>query len=66
MEGHRLTPWSTVLLKKLTITETIKNYPHFMEPEDESPCSKEPATGPYPELNEYNLPTPTQFLQNTI
>jgi hypothetical protein len=32
-----------------------------MEPEGSFPCSQEPATGPYPELNASDLHPPTLF-----
>jgi len=44
-DTYLLTPWFTVLLEKLIVTEIIKKYPaFFMEPEGSSPCSKRPAT----------------------
>jgi len=39
--AYLLTPWSTVLLEKLTV------FPHFMEPEVSLPHSQEHATCPY-------------------
>ena len=49
-----LTPWSRVLLEKLTgSAASQKNSPHFMEPESSLPYSQVPATCPYPE------PTPS-------
>jgi hypothetical protein len=40
-----LTPWSRVLLKKLTVNQS-RNSPPFMEPEGSLPCSQGPATEP--------------------
>jgi hypothetical protein len=46
---YLLTPWSTVLLQKLTSLQLVKNSPHFMEPEGSSPHSQVPKICPYPE-----------------
>jgi hypothetical protein len=43
---HLYTPWSRVLLEKLTGFKLVK---HFMEPESSFPHSQVPATCPYPE-----------------
>jgi hypothetical protein len=43
-----LTPWSRVLLEKLTRPQS-RNCPHFMEPAGSLPQSQQPATCPYPE-----------------
>ena len=37
------------LLKSLSVFSQLRNSPHFMEPEGSLPCSKVPATCPYPE-----------------
>jgi hypothetical protein len=44
------TPWSRVLLKKLTGMELVKKFPAFMQPEGSSPHSQAHANCPYPEL----------------
>jgi hypothetical protein len=46
---YLLTPWSIVLLEKLTGLELLKKFPHFMEPEISLPHSQVPSTCPYPE-----------------
>ena len=47
---YLLTPWSIVLLEKLTgFAASQKNSPHFMEPESSLPYSQVPATCPNPE-----------------
>jgi hypothetical protein len=46
---YLFTPWSRVLLKKLTVSQLVKKLPAFMEPEDSLPKSQMPATCPYPE-----------------
>jgi len=30
--AYKLAPWSRVLLEKLTGSQLVKNFPHFMEP----------------------------------
>jgi len=39
-----------------------RNSPPFMETLGSLPCFQEPATGPYPELNEFSPQRPTLFL----
>ena len=53
--SYLLTPWSRVLLEKLTgfAANQSRNSPHFMEPESSSPYSQASVTCPYPE------PTPS-------
>jgi hypothetical protein len=47
---YLLTPWSTVLLQKLTSLCSRQEIPHiFMEPEGSLPYSQVPTTCPYPE-----------------
>ena len=50
---YLLTPWSRVLLEKLTGSATSQEIPRILEPEGSSPYSQVPATCPYPE------PTPS-------
>jgi len=47
---YLLTPWSRVLLEKLTGLQLVKKFPHFMEPEGSSPHSQAHTTYPYAEL----------------
>jgi hypothetical protein len=47
-----LTPWKSVSLEKLTVTQLVKNSLPFKEPEGSLWCSKEPATKPYHETVE--------------
>ena len=44
-----LTPWSRVLLEKLTGFQLVKKISHFMEPEGSLTHSQVPATCPYHE-----------------
>jgi hypothetical protein len=46
---YRLTPWSTVLLEKLTVSQLVKKFPAFMKHKGSLPHSQMPATRPYPE-----------------
>ena len=50
---YLLTPWSRVLLEKLTGSAGSQELTAFLEPEGSSPYSHVPATCPYPE------PTPS-------
>ena len=51
---YLLTPWSRVLLEKLTSKlQLVKKFPAFTEPESSSPYPQVPATCPYPQ------PTPS-------
>jgi hypothetical protein len=51
---YLFTPWSRVLLEKLTVNfAASQEIPAFMEPECPSPYPQEPAICPYPE------PTPS-------
>jgi hypothetical protein len=43
------TPWSIVLLEKLTDFQLVRNSPHFMVPEVSLPHSQVPASYPYPQ-----------------
>ena len=51
---YLLTPWSRVLLQKLTGFQLVKKFPAFMEPEASLPHSQVPATSPYPEPARYS------------
>jgi len=44
-----LNPWSRVVLEKLIVTQLVKEFRTFMEPEVSLPCSHEPTTRPYPD-----------------
>jgi len=50
----KLTPWSRVLLEKLSIAQLIIHSPLCIQPEVSLPCSRQSATGPYPELHAYS------------
>jgi len=45
---HSLTPWCATLFEKLIVTQLVKKYPFFMEPEGSLPFSQKPAIGPCP------------------
>jgi hypothetical protein len=42
-----LIPWNRALLEKLIVTQLVKKFSPFVEPEGSSPCSQEPAIGHY-------------------
>ena len=46
---YLLTPWSRVLLEKLTGSAASQEIPHIFEPEGSLPYSQVPDTCPYPE-----------------
>jgi hypothetical protein len=57
---HLLTPWSRVLLEKLTGSQLVKNSPHVVQPEGTLPRLQVPATCRYPEPDQsipYSHPT---------
>jgi len=60
---YLLTPWSRVLLEKLTGLQLVKISPHFMESEGSLPHSQVPATCPYPEPAWSSLHIPSHFLK---
>jgi len=47
--AYLLAPWSRVLLEKLTGSQLVKKFPHFMEPKFSLQHSQVPANCPYPE-----------------
>jgi len=46
---YLLTPWSRVLIEKMTVSQLIKNSPNFMEPEGLLPHLQKRATCQHPE-----------------
>jgi hypothetical protein len=62
---YLLTPWSRVLLEKLTsFRSKPRNSPHFMEPEGSLPYSLVLATCPYTELTPSSPHDPLQLPEN--
>jgi hypothetical protein len=53
-----LTPWSSVLLEKLIVTQLVK-FPTFYGTRMFITVFTRPATRPFPEPDESNLPFPT-------
>jgi hypothetical protein len=57
-----LTPWSRVLIEKLTGSQPVKKFPAFMEPDGSLLHSQVPATFPYPEPGQpspcHHIPLP--------
>jgi len=41
-----------IVLEKLVVTQLVKKFPTFMQPEGSLECSQEPAPAPYPEPDE--------------
>jgi len=56
-----LTPWSRVLLKRLTVTQLVKKLNAFYNP-GSSWCSQELVTGLYPEPDKSSQHSPTLFV----
>jgi len=50
-----LTVWSSVLLKKLTVTQLVKKNSSCIGLEGSLPWSQEPTTGLFPDPDESNL-----------
>ena len=44
--NYLLTPWSRILLEKLTGSQLVKKFPYFMEPEGSLPHSQVPCSYP--------------------
>ena len=55
---YLLTPWSRVLLAKLTGSAASQEIPRILEPEGPSPYSQAPATCPYPKPTPSSLHNP--------
>jgi hypothetical protein len=47
-QPYLFTPWSTILLEKLTVPQILNKYPAFIEPKGSSTHSQQPTTCPYP------------------
>jgi len=59
---YLLTPWRTVFLEKLTGSQLVKKFPHFMEPEGSLPQLQVSATCPYPDPDKSSpCPHPTSW-----
>jgi hypothetical protein len=61
-----LTPWSRVLLQKLTGFAARQEIPRIMEPESSLPYSQVSATCPYPEPAPSGPHIPSDFLKINI
>jgi len=46
------TPWNKILLEKLRVTQLVKKFPTFLEPQGSLPHSQEPTINPYSKPNE--------------
>ena len=59
---YLLTPWSRVLIEKLT-SKLVKKFPTFIEPKSPSLYPQVPATCPYPEPTPSSPHDPSNFLK---
>jgi hypothetical protein len=59
--SYLLTPRSRIILEKLTGSQLLKNFPHFMEPEVSLPHSQVPVTCPYPQPDRSSPCYPAQL-----
>jgi len=50
----------------LRVTQLVKYFPVFKEPEGSLPCAQNPDMGPYPEKAESSTHPHTLFIQNII
>ena len=64
--GIRLNPCSTDLLQNLLFPQPVKVMPALKEPEDSSPCSKQPTTCADPKPSQLGLEPPILFLEDQI
>jgi hypothetical protein len=51
---NELSPWTSVIIEKLTVAHLVRNTPPYMESECSFPCSQKSVTGPYPDPDEPN------------
>jgi hypothetical protein len=45
--------WGIGLLEMVIVTQPVMKFPTYLEPMSSLPCSQEPPTDPYPELQEF-------------
>ena len=60
---HLFTPWSRVLLEKLTSSQLVKEFPAFRDPKGPLLHLQVPATCPYPEPDQASPRPPSHFLK---
>jgi len=60
---NQLSPWSRVLIEKLIVTQQVKKFPTFLEPEGSFLWSQHSGTCPYPETDASNATLPPYFLK---
>jgi hypothetical protein len=60
---YLVTPWSRVLLEKLTGLQLLKKFPVFYRTQRFFAALTKPATGPYPEPDQSSPWPPTHFLE---
>jgi hypothetical protein len=59
---YKPTMWSRVLHGKLIVSQLVKKFQSFMEPEGSVPCSQKPTTGHCPEPDKSSPLPPSYFL----
>jgi hypothetical protein len=59
---HKFNSSIRVILKNVNVAELFKNFAPFMETEGSLLCSRQPATTPYPQLDQSNPRADTLFL----
>jgi len=62
LHNYSLTPWSRVL-EKLTGSQLVKKFLHFMEPRSSLLCVQESTTCPYPEPDQSSPSLLSHFLK---
>jgi hypothetical protein len=57
---------SRAQLEKLLVTQPVKKFMPFMEPESFLPCSQQPTNAPYPQQDVSNPQLPIRFPEDLL